>query len=326
MSGNQKSEVRSQKSNMESGLRVLRFLVLLSAFCFLTSVQAQNTAQRVADDAMVIDRVAELSKKDLPRDLLKRMVTEDIELLRGRRADGSYAYATWERFEAARINQSFSVQSRADKMETLEVKGTWVYRVVVDVPSRRLLVRKNRPIWIERIDVDLVPESGGQSQTQSFEVKAWLQPGELKPIDLPVIARQITARVVAVADPKGGYGNLDVALVQAKIVDKADSPYGDAVASAKAVLRALESGDIPSLRSMAKRLAASLGRARPTVEVVASPEPPPPPAASVPQPDAAARMELQTELQLIEDLLTGTEGERREGLDRLHQMIRRLRL
>ena len=46
-------------------------------------VQAQSPAQRVADDAMVIDRVAELSKRDLPRDLLKRMVTEDIDLLRG---------------------------------------------------------------------------------------------------------------------------------------------------------------------------------------------------------------------------------------------------
>jgi len=320
MNGNQRSEVRNQKWAI--GARVL---VLLSTFCLLPSVQAQNAAQRVADDAMVIDRVAEVSKRDLPRDLLKRMVTEDIELLRGRRADGSYAYATWERFEAARIRDSFSVQSRADKMETLEIKGTWVYRVVLDVPARRLVVRKNRPVWVERVDVDLVPESGSQSQTQSFEVKAWMQPGELKPIDLPVIARQIAVKVVAVADPKGGYANLDVALVQARIVDNADSPYGDAVASAKAVLRALENGEIPSVRSMAQRLAASLGRARSTVDVVASPVEPPA-AVRESKPDAAARIELQAELQMIEDLLTGTEAERREGLDRLHQMIRRLRL
>jgi hypothetical protein len=42
-------------------------------------------------------------------------------------------------------------------------------------------------------------------------------------------------------------------------------------------------------------------------------------------PDSASQVELQTELQLIEDLLTGNESERREGLDRLHQMIRRTR-
>jgi hypothetical protein len=46
---------------------------------------------------------------------------------------------------------------------------------------------------------------------------------------------------------------------------------------------------------------------------------------TAPATDTAARLELQTELQMIEDLLTGTEPERREGMDRLHQMIRRLR-
>jgi len=38
-----------------------------------------------------------------------------------------------------------------------------------------------------------------------------------------------------------------------------------------------------------------------------------------PAPDIAA------ELQSIEDLLTGTEAERRQGLDKLHQLLRRLR-
>ena len=46
---------------------------------------------------------------------------------------------------------------------------------------------------------------------------------------------------------------------------------------------------------------------------------------TAPAADTATRLELQTELQLIEDLLTGTDTERREGLDKLHQMIRRIR-
>jgi hypothetical protein len=41
--------------------------------------------------------------------------------------------------------------------------------------------------------------------------------------------------------------------------------------------------------------------------------------------DTAAQVEMQTELQLIEDLLTGNEAERREGLDKLHQLIRKMR-
>ncbi|HKR63854.1 MAG TPA: hypothetical protein VJZ00_08990 [Thermoanaerobaculia bacterium] len=296
-----------------------RAMLLLFLATTLTA-QTSDVAQRVADDAMAIDRVAEVSKRDLPRDVLKRIIDQDIDLLRGKRPDGSYQYATWERFEAGRISNSFSVQTRKDKMDTLEIKGTWVYRIVVDIPARRLVVRKNRPIWIERVDVDYVAEGRTQSQVQTFDVKAWLQPGEIKPIDLPVIARQVTAKVIATADPKGGYGNVDVALVQAKIVDKADSPYADAVSSAKAIQRGLDNGEIPSIRAMAQRLRSSLGTSAPvarpaTAEVtVRATETAP-----------AAQIEMQAELQLIEDLLTGSDSERRQGLDRLHQLIRKMR-
>jgi hypothetical protein len=301
------------------------FLILVIA----ASVRAENNpAQRVADDAMVIDRVAEVSgKRDLPRDLLKRIVEEDVDLLRGKRPDGSYEYASWERFEAGRVSNSFSIQPRTDKMESVEIKGTWVYRIVVEIPAHRLLVRKNRPIWIERVDVDYVGEGATTSQQQSFEVKAWMQPEEVRPIDLPVIARQVTVKVIATADPKGGYGNVDVALVQAKIVDKEDSPYADAMTSAKAMQRALDNAEIPSLRAMAQRVRASVGG----TTAMTAPVPARPATAEAAvvtqklQPDLAQRLETQAELQLIEDLLTGTENERRDGLDRLHQMIRRLR-
>lgn len=300
-------------------------LIVVSLMAMSALAQQPSPVARVADDALVFDRIAEASKRDLPRDLLKRIVNEDIDLLRGKRTDGSFEYATWERFEAGRLNNSFSIQPREDKMQTVEAKGAWVYRVVIDVPERRLVVRKNRPVWIERVDADFVGEGSTQSQTQSFEVKAWLQPGEIKPIDLPVVARQATVKVIATADPKGGYGNVDVALVQAKIVDEPDSPYADAVSSAKAVQRALENGDIASIRTMAQRLRDSLGvRAAPVAAAIATPA-----RTSVdvvaPATDTATRVELQAELQLIEDLLTGSETERRDGMDRLHQLVRRLR-
>lgn len=302
------------------------FLMVLMA----SAAVAQSPATRVADDALVIDRVAEMSKRDLPTDLLKRLINEDIEMLRGRRPDGSYEYASYERFEAGKINRSFSIQPRTDRMETLEMSGSNIYRVLIDVPSRRLVVRKNRSVWIERVDVDFVAEGTTLSQQKTFEVKAWLQPGEIRPIDLPAIARQATAKVVATVEAKGGYGNLEVSLVQAKIVDNPDSPFAEGVNQAKAVLRALEKNDVPSLRATAQRLREALGgRATTTAAVL------PRPAASemtvtAPRaeamPDRGARLEMQSELQLIEDLLTGTDTERREGLDRLHQLIRRLRL
>jgi hypothetical protein len=305
---------------------------MLVALLFVSTTafaQTNDVRQRVATDAMVIDRLAEVAnKRELPTELLKRIVTEDIELMRGRRNDGSYEYATWERFEASRVKEGFSVQARTDKMETLEVKGVYVYRLIIDAAERRLLVRKNRPVWIERVDLEYIGVGSSQMERQTIEVKAWMQPGEIRPIDLPVIARQATARVIATAEEKGGYANVTLALVQARIVDNADSPYADAVASAKAMQRALDNNELPSLRAMAQRVRDSLGAVPALAPVAVATRP----AASsmtvtapAPARDLASQVELQAELQLIEDLLTGTESERREGLDRLHQLIRKIR-
>jgi hypothetical protein len=301
----------------------MRRVLLLLTFSMAATSFAQ--VAKVADDALVIDRVAEVSKRDLPRDLLKKIVNEDIDMLRGKRADGTFQYATYERFEAGRSTQSFSVQAHKDRMDTIEVKGSFVYRLILDVPKRKLLLRKNVPVWIERVDIEMIGQGSSQTDRPSIDVKAWLQPGEVKPIDLPAVAKQTTIRVIGTTDPKTGYGNIDVVLVHAKVVDNADSPYADAVASAKAIQRGLENGDIPSIRAMAQRMRGSLG-APPRATPAATPTP----AASTltvtaPVSDTAEKVEMQAELQLIDDLLTGTEAERREGLDRLHQLIRKVR-
>lgn len=282
------------------------------------SANAQVNVARIADDAIVLDRVAEISKRDLPKDLLKRMVTEDIEALRGPRPDGTYQHASWERLEGGRTANTFSVQPRSDKSQTVEMKGANIYRVILESPGRRLLVVKNRPVQIERVDVEYIPSGSTISKLHSVPVNLALAPGQNHPIDLPDIARQATVRVIAKADEKTGYGNIGVALVQARIVDNADSPYADAVASAKAALRALDNNDIPSIRAMAARLRDSLGV---RAAAASAPVSPTPRAVEV----TAPSNETYSELQAIEDLLTGSEQEKREGLDKLHQLLRKLR-
>ena len=306
---------------------MLGFLLLTQMVVAQSAVT--NVAQRVTEDAIVLDRVAQASKRDLPSDLLERIVTEDIDLMRGKRSDGTYQYASFERFDSGRISKSYSIQPNEKQMETVEVKGDWVYRVLLEAPGRKLLVRRNRPVWIERVDLEYLGERSTSVERQTIDVKQWLQPGEFRAVDLPAIARQATARVVASAEPKGGYANLTVAMVKARIVDNADSPYADAVTSSKAIQRALEKNDVPSIRSMAQRMRSSLGRG---VEPAAVYVPPTAPASSVTvtapretQADPAGRLEMQAELQVIEDLLTGSESEKREGMDRLHQLIRRMR-
>src|SRR5919204_889581 len=116
---------------------------------------------RIADDAKAIDRVAEASKRDLPRDLLARIVNDDIELLRGHRSDGTYEYAGFERFEAGRISKSFSVQPRDER---LEIRGSFVYKLQIESPSRRMLVTKNRKLYLDRAEIESIPVERGASQ------------------------------------------------------------------------------------------------------------------------------------------------------------------
>ena len=314
---------------MNKTIRIAAVVTLLA-----TAVLAQDplVVHRVSRDAMAIDRVAEAAKKDLPVELLKRIVNEDIDLLRGKRPDGGYQYATWERLEGGRTDRQISVNPRKDDaLEAFEMRGAWVYRLLVSAPARRLYVTKNRPVYVDRVEMDFIPEAGSSTQTHVVKVESWMAPGEVRPIDFPVVAKQGGVRVYAKADKEKGYGNITLSLVQAKIIDNADSPYADTVASAKAMLRAIEANEIPSIRSMATRIQDTLGNPiAPLAAVVhTTPAPTPAPAVSnvtVTAPaSTTANADLYRDLQEIEDLLTGSEAERRQGLDKLHQLTRKYR-
>jgi hypothetical protein len=298
-------------------VKVTAMLLFLAA---TTTALAQSPVGRVADDAKVIDRVAEVSKKDLPQDLLKRIVNEDIDLLRVKRADGTYQYAGYDKMEAGRIANSFSVDP--DKKETiLELRGAFAYRLVVSAPSRRMLVTRNKHVYVDRAEIEYIPLNDSTKKYQTSRIGAWIEPGTSKNIELNEIARQATVRVFTHAD-ESGYGNLDLTFIQAKIFDDPTSPYADAVASEKAILAAVDHNDVASIRAMAQRIIGSL---QPNVAAQVAAIPARPPAGSVEVTAPKADAEIYGELQSIEDLLTGSDAERRQGLDRLHQLVRRLR-
>src|SRR5258708_751016 len=228
--------------------------------------------------------------------------------------------------ESSRQSDSFSIQpAGSDRLAQVDKRGQFVYRVVLEVPTRRLLVTKNRHLWIDHVDIEYIPEGGSVSRIQTVKVEAWLEPGQSKPIDFQEIARQATVRVFSRADKAAGYGNLGVTLIEAKVFDNPDSPFADAVSSAKAIARGLDHQDIPSIRTMAQRMAAALHspEAVPAVRSIHVIAKPPDVAAT---PSTAMPSDAYIELQTIEDLLTGTDAERRQGLDRLHQLLRKLRM
>jgi len=302
---------------------VIAVAVILTA----TASLAQVPAARVAADARVIDRVAEASRNDLPRDLLTRIVSEDIDLLRGKRADGTYQYASYDRMEAGRKSDTISVDPER-KESVLELRDAFAFRLIISVPSRRMLVTKNHRIYIDHVEIESLPQNSSEKKFQTVKLGAWIEPGSAQTIDLDDIGRQAIARVYAHAEGSG-YANVTLTLVEARIFDEPSSPYSDAVESEKAILNGLKHDDKPSIRAMAQRISSRL---QPVSAAGTSPiSSPPATIAAIP---ATSQMEVISgrqdpetlaELQAIEDLLTGSEAERRQGLDRLHQLVRKLR-
>lgn len=310
--------------------------VIAAALLLVTTAaaQAQQTspAQRVAEDARAVRRIAEASRRDFPSSVIDRIVQEDLDLLRGRQSDGTYQYAHYERVEANRISDRYAVRSsnEADP-DVIDVGAETVYRMSISVPNRRLLVARNRRAWIERVELDYTP-FGAVRRSENIEVKKWIAVGESTSVDLPDIAKRVRAKIVArVDEADGGPATIEVGLLQAKLVDNNDSPYFLAVQTLNSLARAADKSDLSSVKTLSAEVVNRLGVAPNVVAAVATPPPPPPmtrvepPAATTQSLEAPPTIELYMELQAVEDLLTGTEAERREGLDKLHQLVRKLR-
>ena len=154
----------------------MRKIAIAIVFLAATNLAAQIPVTRVATDAKVIDRVAEASTNDLPKDVLKRIVNEDIDLLRGKRADGTYQYAAYDRMEAGRKSDSFSVDPER-KESVLELRDVFPYRLIVNVPSRRMMVAKNHHIYIDRVEIETLPQTSSEKKFQTVKIDAWLEWG-----------------------------------------------------------------------------------------------------------------------------------------------------
>ena len=136
----------------------MRRIAIAIGLLVTTNLTAQIPVARIAADAHVIDRVAEASTNDLPRDLLKRIVNEDIDLLRGKRADGTYQYAAYDRMEGGPQVRQLLRRSRAQGVGAGVARRLPV-RLIVTVPSRRMMVAKNHHIYIDRVEIETLPQT-----------------------------------------------------------------------------------------------------------------------------------------------------------------------
>ncbi len=283
-------------------------------------VDDREIAGQVYEDAKVLRRIADVARRELPREVLAKIVAEDLETLRGKTSEYEYRYAAYARTEADRNEDRFTVKTDKEKpeLESFEMKGELAYRFRLQTPGRRRLLLNNRHIYIDRVDLTYLPIGRASAATESINVKAWLEPGEERIIEVPQIAREATAVIWASTDPGEG-GSLDVAVYRATLVDNPDSPFATVVRRVSVFEDAVQERDYRKLRNAADEVMALLetragGGAAARIAAVPA----------TPQPDSR-NDDIYFELREIQVRLQGDEASRKEGLRRLERLIESLR-
>lgn len=305
-----------------------RSFVLLGAVALLTfPLPAQEIdTRRIYQDALVLQRIMQVSKKDVPKDTLKAIATETLEAVRGPRTDATYRWASHEREAAGTVAEGFEVEA-GNKQTFVRFRGDFVYRLTIHVPSRRYVVRRNQKLLIERIDYDITPVGSEPAVVQSVEVNEWMEPGAKRDFELPAIAKVARITVTARTPEKAGQGGIELILTKAKLVDDPRSPYARTVENLKSFLQRVEKGDKENLQTLSNLLASdpalvqAVDRISQSIGSGAAP-------GSTGGAEAVAglsRAELYIELQTIQDLLTGTPDERLRGMESLQQLARKVR-
>jgi hypothetical protein len=292
---------------------------LIAATLAATPVRDVDVAQ-VYEDVRVIRRVASVSGQDLPRGILHQLIDESVERLRGKADERNYAYATWTRLESSRVSASRTVKKEKDGVSTIvELTAPSAYRLEITVPSRRYVAARNRPLQLDSVITEYT-NAAGRRTIEQFALARPISPGESTSVDLPEIGWNVTARLKARAEEEaGGHGTVELALIAPTLVDEPASPYAAPTANLLAMKAAVRSTDILEIRRLCDATTSFFDdtsrQARSRVR----------PVGGVSPAGTLQGSQLLSDLQRIEDLLTGDEQQRREGMDKLHQLIIYLR-
>ena len=282
----------------------------------------RSPTSQVYEDAKVIRRVAEIAKRDMPRDLLGTLVEQSLDSLRGKSGEFEYRYATWQRVESGKKQESSSmVPAPDDALTEVKIKDQLAYRLRIEIPKRRMLFFGNDRVWVDRIEARFTP-IGGQPQALSVPVGAWFDSGSERVWDFPEVAGE--AEVSVFARPEAEKSSLVLTLSRASLVDNPDSPHYEVVRRLKSTNDAVRDRDYRAVRNLQDEIIALLeGEAGPRGVS-------PLPAATAPQgvtprPTTAPATgdDIYFELGHIRELLNGNDDDRREAHFRLERLIER---
>lgn len=298
----------------------IALLFAFQAAAQVPSADDREIARQVYEDAKVMRRIADVARRDLPRDVLEKIVAEDLETLRGRISEYEYRYAAYARTEADRNEERFTVKTNKERpeLDSFELKGKLAYRFRIQTPGRRVLLLNNRHIYVDRVELIYLPIGRESAVSETIDVKTWLEPGEERMIEVPQIAREATATLWVSTDP-GEKGSVELAVYRATLVDNPDSPFATIVRRVGVFEDAVGERDYRKLRNAADEVMALLesrvgSGVAPRIAAV------PPPGAQTAHDD-----DIYFELREIQVRLLGDEASRKDGLERLQKLLDRLR-
>lgn len=314
-------------------MKFARSLLLVASVASISlQASAQVNAFQAWEDARVIRRLATVAGKGMPEELLTKMAHSIVTDLRGKQPGGTWQWAYYTREEAGKAEESYGLKSRKGE-ETpapVELKGSIGYRVRLSVPSRRYLIARNRGVEIQRAIVEYTNDKG-EKVTEEFPANLKLTPGQHTDLDLAAFGWSPVVRVWAFSDEKlGKNASLSIQIFEPKLVDNIKSPYFNAVQQAHALPKAIDREDATEVRRLCDSIVTTIEGVNPEAAarvnaLLSHGEAPLPEASPAAAPAGLDKGELNRKLQEIEDLLTGTEAEKAEGMTKLHQLVRTTR-
>jgi len=206
-------------------------MILCAVVLAAATVVADEKLDQVASDFRAIGRIAALADNLRDnRQVMLAIVDNDLEMLREKRPDEMYRWASLQREEASRVKDQKSIERVQSEKELREVTltATNAYRLEVSVPTKQSLVSKNNRVYIRNVIVDSTGFDGKITH-QTIPVNEWVNPGDAHGVPLPEIGKSVKAMVELGVESGDKHAIADVALLQAKLMDDPASPHYPAV-------------------------------------------------------------------------------------------------
>jgi hypothetical protein len=209
------------------------FFAMFFAVCAMaqTSVPSDSKTGMVASDFQTISRIAAMARDiNNERQVLLAIVDSDVEMLREKRSDETYRWASLQREEGGRVKDERSVERVQSEKElnTIVVSAPRAYRVEVRLPTKRSLVSANNRVYVRNVIVDSL---GFDNKMVHHEipVNAWVNPGDTTGVALPEIGKNVRATVEVGVESGDKKAVAEASLLEAKLVDDPASPNFPAV-------------------------------------------------------------------------------------------------